>query len=53
MCRSIYYAHSNGVFAIKAYNAGMLNKMRGLEGKFARQYVNRDVASLLLHVPVT
>ena len=31
----------------------MVNKKRGLEGKFARQYVNRDVTSLLLHVPVT
>ena len=31
----------------------MMNKKRGLEGKFARQYVNRDVTSLLLHVPVT
>ena len=31
----------------------MMNKKRGLEGKFARQYVNRDVRSLLLHVPVT
>ena len=31
----------------------MMNKKRGLEGKFARQYVNRDVRSLLLHIPVT
>ena len=28
-------------------------KKRGLEGKFARQYVKLDVTSLLLHVPVT
>ena len=33
--------------------AAMLNKKRGLEGQFARQYVNRDVTSLLLYVPVT
>ena len=31
----------------------MMSKKRGLEGKFARQCVNRDVISLLLHVPVT
>ncbi len=31
----------------------MMNIKRGLEGKFARQYVKRDVTSLLLHVPVT
>ena len=31
----------------------MMNKKRGKEGKFARQYVNRDVTSLLLDVPVT
>ena len=31
----------------------MMNIKRVLEGKFARQYVNRDVTSLLLHVPVT
>ena len=30
----------------------MMNKKRGLEGKCARQYVNRDVTSLLLPVPV-
>ena len=31
----------------------MMNKKRGLEGKCALQYVNRDVTSLLLHVPET
>ena len=31
----------------------IMNKKRGLAGKFACQYVNRDVTSLLLHVPVT
>ena len=32
--------------------AAMLNKKRGLEGKFAQQYVKLDVTSLLLHVHV-
>ena len=31
----------------------MLNKKRGLEGKFAQQYVKLGVTSLLLHVHVT
>ena len=33
--------------------AAMTDKKRGLGCRFARQYVNCDVTSLLLHVPVT
>ena len=34
--------------------AAMMNKKRGLAGNFtANLHVNRDVTSLLLHVPVT
>ena len=29
----------------------MMNKKRGLAGKFARQCVNRDVTSLFRHLP--
>ena len=33
--------------------AAMLNKKRGLEGKFVQHYVKMDVTSLLLRVRVT
>ena len=48
----------NGDFAIRAYSRrGHDGQKEGLGlqiyRKFARQYVNGDVTSLLLHVPVT
>ena len=47
----IYYSLTEGIHPIHV--TAMMNKKRGLEGKSARQYVHRDVTSLLLHVPVT
>ena len=44
--------HQVVVFSWKSVTA-VLNKTRGLDSKFARQLVNSDVPSLLLHVPVT
>ena len=47
------YVHSSTLCIHPIHVAAMLNKKRGLEGKFARQYVKLDVTSLLLHVHVT
>ena len=50
-CYCMYCKHYQTIIH-PIHVTAMMNKKRGLEGKFARQYVNRDVRSLLLHVPV-
>ena len=41
--------HSGNTLTIHA--AAMFKRMQGLEGKYARNYVNHDVISNLLHAP--
>ena len=47
-----YFIHASylrTVYMYPIHAAAMFNRMRGLEGKYARHYVNRDVTLLLLH----